>query len=85
MHTSGSAPGCRPTKASGTRLKTGAASGTGASTSGLSRRFEQMLPELLEARANGTPYKLLAEMAGIHRNTLYRYLKATNDPGKNEK
>ena len=49
------------------------------------KRFEQMLPSLLDARANGVPYKLLAEKAGIHRNTLYRYLKAVNGPGKTEK
>ena len=48
------------------------------------KRFEQMLPAILEAKANGTPYKLLAEKAGIHRNTLYRYLKAVNGPKKNE-
>ena len=49
------------------------------------KRFEEMLPTILEAKANGTPYKLLAEKIGIHRNTLYRYLKAINSPEKNEK
>ena len=49
------------------------------------KRFEQMYPAILEAKAKGIPYKLLAEKAGIHRNTLYRYLKALNDPQKKEK
>ena len=48
------------------------------------KRFEEMLPAILEARANGVPYNLLAEKVGIHRNTLYRSLKAENAPRKNE-
>lgn len=63
-------------KAAGVRL------GRPKGKSAQQKRFEQMLPMLLEARANGIPYKLLAEKAGIHRNTLYRYLKAIKDPQK---
>ena len=37
-----------------------------------------------EAKANGVPYKLLAEKTKNHRNTLYRYLKAVNSPEKKE-
>lgn len=48
------------------------------------KRFEQMLPEIMDAKRKGIPYKLLAEKAGIHRNTLYRYLKAVNESKKNE-
>ena len=48
------------------------------------KRFEQMLPEIMDAKRQGVPYKLLAEKAGIHRNTLYRYLKAVNESKKNE-
>ena len=48
------------------------------------KRFEEMLPAILKAKANGVPYKLLAEKLGIHRNTLYRYLKAENTPRKTE-
>lgn len=47
--------------------------------------FEQMLPELRKARAEGASFKLLAEKVGIHRNTLYRYLKATKEGEQNEK
>ena len=43
-----------------------------------------MLPELRKARAEGASFKLLAEKAGIHRNTLYRYLKATKEGEQNE-
>ena len=49
------------------------------------KRFEQLLPEIMEAREQGVPYKLLAEKAGIHRNTLYRYLKGGIGLKKNEK
>ena len=49
------------------------------------KRFEEMLPSILEARSRGVPYKLLAEKAGIHRNTLYRYLKGGIGLEKNEK
>ena len=45
---------------------------------GQQQRFERMLPDLLKARSEGVPYKLLAKKVGIHRNTLYRYLKAVN-------
>lgn len=42
------------------------------------KEFESLLPEILKAKEQGVPYKLLAERVGIHPNTLYRYLKAVN-------
>lgn len=47
--------------------------------SGKQKHFEHLLPELRKARAEGASYKLLAEKAGIHRNTLYRYFKAIKE------
>ena len=38
-------------------------------------RFEEMLEEILKMRRDKTPYNIIAELVGVHKNTLCRYLK----------
>ena len=40
------------------------------------RRFEEMADEVHRMMCEKVPYKTIAEHVGVHKNTLYRYLKA---------
>jgi DNA invertase Pin-like site-specific DNA recombinase len=39
------------------------------------RRFEEMAEEIRQMRCEKIPYTVIAERIGVHKNTLFRYLK----------
>lgn len=41
-------------------------------------RFQEQYPEIMKNRADGVPISVIAKRLKIHRNTLSRYLKATD-------
>ena len=42
------------------------------------QRFEEMTNEIHGMISEKVPYRIIAERVGVHKNTLYRYLKAEN-------
>jgi DNA invertase Pin-like site-specific DNA recombinase len=43
------------------------------------RRFDAMLPEIIEMKQKGEDTDAIAARLGIHRNTFYRYLRAATE------
>ena len=41
-------------------------------------RFEEMLDDILRMREEKTPYNIIADRVGVHKNTLCRYLKGVS-------